>query len=197
MDGASIALLINDFIALYNNEELPVLEFTYKDYAKLQHQDAYKIKIERQKGYWMNEFEDKITPLNLPIDFLKPSKIGSTGTSFKFSLSEEETRQLRLIAESEVATMSMMVLSVLYIMLGKIANQEDIVIGVAISGRENSELENIIGMFPVVLPIRNYPKAELSFKEFLASLRSKFLNALDNQSYQYDELANELGILQR
>ncbi|MBT1695441.1 amino acid adenylation domain-containing protein [Fulvivirgaceae bacterium PWU4] len=191
-DGASIGLLINDFMLLYNDVPLLPLELDYKDYAMWQQSAGYQNKIARQKDFWVKQFSEAIVPLDLPIDFARPTT--TEGGTFAFALSADETRQLRAIAEKEVATISMIILSVLNILLGKMANQEDVVVGMAVAGREQFELEGMIGMFPVVLPLRTYPKAELSFREFLTSLKATFLSSFDNQSYQYEELAKELNL---
>ena len=191
-DGTSIGLLINDFMALYQDMELPVPALNYKDYAVWQQSTAYQRKIAGQKEFWVREFSETIIPLDLPVDFARPST--TEGDLIQFNLSLEETRQLRAMAEHEVATISMLILSMLSVLLSKMANQEDIVIGMTVAGREQFELETMIGMFPVVLPLRTRPEAGLSFREFLNALKTTFLATFDNQSYQYEELARELNL---
>ncbi|HYC30555.1 MAG TPA: condensation domain-containing protein, partial [Chitinophagaceae bacterium] len=193
-DGTSMGLLVKDFMAFYSGAQLPALELHYKDYATWQQSKGYKKKSARQKSFWVNEFSEPIVPLNLPIDFIRASNSSHDGEAIKFELSVEETKALRTLAESEVVTTSMVMLSVLNVVLGKMAHQEDVVIGMATAGREEFVLDNMIGMFPVVLPLRNHPKGNLKFNEFLSGLRTKFLTALDNQGYHYEELAKELKL---
>jgi amino acid adenylation domain-containing protein len=193
-DGTSMGLLVKDFMAFYGGAQLPMLDLHYKDYATWQQSKGYKKKSERQKNFWVNEFSEPIVPLSLPIDFIKPSSSNSAGDFIKFNLSVEETNLLRAMAQQEVVTTSMCLLALLNVVLGKMANQEDVVIGMATAGREEFVLDNMIGMFPVVLPLRNHPKGSLKFSEFLTALRTKFLTALDNQGYHYEELAKELKL---
>lgn len=191
-DGTSVGLLIKDFMSLYNDVELPALAFSYKDYAAWQYTPAYQQRIALQKDFWVNEFSAPLTPLDIPVDFARPST--TEGDYISFALSMEETASLRAIAEEEVSTISMVILAVLNILLSKLSAQEDIVVGMAVAGREQFELEHMIGMFSIVLPLRSYPRAALSFREFLATLRNTFLKVFDNQSYQYEELARELNM---
>jgi len=193
-DGTSMGLLVKDFMAFYSGAQLPALELHYKDYATWQQSKGYKKKSAKQKSFWVNEFSEPIVPLNLPVDFIRPSNSSHDGEAIKFDLSVEETKALRTLAESEVVTTSMVLLAVLNVLLGKMANQEDVIIGMATAGREEFVLDNMIGMFPVVLPLRNHPKGNLRFSEFLSTLRTKFLTALDNQGYHYEELAKELRL---
>jgi amino acid adenylation domain-containing protein len=191
-DGTSVGLIINDFMELYNNTELPPLQLDYKDYATWQQTAAYQERIARQKEFWVNEFSTPITPLDIPVDFLR--KHNTEGDWIRFQLDREETARLREIAREETATISMVILSVLSILLNKLSGQEDIVLGMAVAGREQMELDRMIGMFPLVLPLRTYPEADLSFRDFLARLKSTFLSTFDNQSYQYEDLAKELNM---
>lgn len=193
-DGTSMGLLVKDFMALYGDAAQPVPDLHYKDYATWQQSKGYRKKSDRQKNFWINEFAEPIVSLNLPIDFIRPSGSATDGDFIKFDFSIDETKALRALAQSEVVTTSMLLLSILNVLFAKMAHQEDIVIGMATAGREDFVLDNMIGMFPVVLPLRNHPKGHLKFNEFLTGLRTKFLSALDNQGYHYEDLAKELRI---
>lgn len=191
-DGTSVGLLINDFMALYDEVELLPLTFDYKDFSVWQQDKSYQDKIAGQKDFWIKEFSEPLTPLDIPVDFAKPSS--TEGDWVGFELSAAETSDLRALADQEVATISMVILSVLTILLSKMSNQNDITVGMAVAGREQLELEQMIGMFSLVLPLRAHPSDELSFREYLRDLKDTFLDTFDNQSYQYEELARELNL---
>jgi fengycin family lipopeptide synthetase D len=61
-------------------------------------------------------------------------------------------------------------------------------------GRPNAELENVVGMFVNMLPIRSYPNKAKSFKEFLAEVKQSVLNAYKNQDYPFENIVKKLGI---
>jgi non-ribosomal peptide synthetase component F len=42
--------------------------------------------------------------------------------------------------------------------------------------------------------MRNYPRGEKSFREFLEEVNNNSLKAYENQDYQFDELVKDLGI---
>ncbi len=193
-DGVSKGILIKDFMALYNGEELPELKLQYKDYAEWQQSDEQQTEIAKQKDFWINEFSGGAEILDLPTDFPRPSIKSFAGSSVSFEISEEATGKLKAIAEAEGVTMFMMVLSVYNIFLRKLSNQEDIVIGTPTAGRQHPDLENIVGMFVNTLVLRNYPKGNLSFKEFLSEVKSRTLACFDNQAYPYEELIDNLGV---
>jgi amino acid adenylation domain-containing protein len=193
-DGVSDGILVNDFMALYKDEVLPDLYLQYRDYAEWQQSEEQQAEMEKQKDFWLNLFAEDTTTIDLPTDFKRPVIKSHEGSSVGFGLDLEKTSKLRLITEQSGSTMFMTILSIYYILLSKLTNQEDIVIGTPVAGRQHADLENIIGMFVNTLPLRNHPKGNMSFKEFLATVKSDTLACLDNQAYQYEALLDELKV---
>ncbi len=193
-DAASSAILMNDFMALYEGKELPELGIQYKDYAEWQQSAERQEEIARQEEFWLQTYAEIPETPQLPTDFSRPSRKKDEGDSLVFEIGVNQTNELKEIAKSEGATLFMMVLSFYNILLAKLSNQEDIVIGIPVGGRQNPELENIIGMFTDTLSLRNQPKGNLSFRQFLSDLRTKTLRCFENQDYPFEELVDKLQI---
>ena len=194
-DGISQNILIKDFVALYNEEVIPDLKFQYKDYSEWQHDISVSGEQSTHEDYWVDQFSDEIDLLELPIDFPRPPVKSFKGASVSFDVvSTEEFIKLKGIAEDRNATMFMVLLSVFNVFLSKISNQEDIIVGVPSAGRNHTDLDDIIGVFINVLPIRNFPLGSLSFKEFLDQVRTKTLECFNHQDYQYEQMIERLDI---
>jgi len=91
-------------------------------------------------------------------------------------------------------TMYTVLLAVYYVFLAKLSGGEDIVVGTPTAGRVHADLESIIGMFVNTLSIRNYPKKEKSFREFLQEVKTRTLAAFENQDYQFEDLIEKLDL---
>lgn len=193
-DGLSQSILVHEFMSMYNGQLLPAPALQYKDYAVWQQSEAQQAALAKQKEFWLLEFSEQIAVLNLPTDFTRPTNKSYEGNSIRFSIGMEETAKLKSIAAASDATMFMVILTVYNILLSKLSNQEDIVVGTPVAGRNHSALTNIFGMFANTLCLRNYPKGELTFTQFLGMVQSNTLSCLDNQDYQYEELVNELKV---
>lgn len=193
-DGLSLEILQSEFLALYNGMELPTPESQYADFVAWEESDDYQDTMMKQKQFWINEFAEKIQSLEVPLDYEAPDGVETAGESIPLELDSKKMQALKKLAEKQGATLSMVILAAYNILLSKLSRQEDIVVGVPFSGRERAELEQTVGMFAKVLPVRNYPKARLSFNEFLSQVKNKFSDALDNQTYPYEQMARELGI---
>jgi len=193
-DGTSMAILVEEFSKLYAGEELKPLRIQYKDFSEWQNELFKSDKIKTQEEYWLKQFEEEIPVLNLPIDYIRPAVQSYEGASIQFEIDKELTKKLRQIAKSTGSTMYMVLLSTFNILLSKYSGQEDIVVGSPIAGRPHADLENIIGMFINTLAMRNFPRGEKTFKEFLMEVKENALGAYENQDYQFEELVEKLNV---
>jgi non-ribosomal peptide synthetase component F len=91
-------------------------------------------------------------------------------------------------------TLYMVLLAAFNVFLYKCTTQEDIIIGSPATGRSHLDLDNMVGMFVNMLTMRNYPKRNKTFKEFVNEVRENTLNALKNQDYQFENLIASLNI---
>lgn len=193
-DGISRRIFISEFMAAYNGEELPDLKLQYKDYAEWQYSDRQKAEIARQKDFWLKKYVEEPVPLGLPTDFPRPPIKCDAGDIMEFEMDARCTQGLRLIAERTGTTLYMVLLSIYYILLSKLGNQEDIIIGTSTAGRQHADLYDIMGMFVNMLPLRNYPKGGLTFTRFLSQVNDETLACFDNQSFQFKDLVEALEV---
>jgi acyl carrier protein len=193
-DGVSHTILEQDFISLFEGEELPPLRLHYKDYSRWQTSQKETENLKHQETYWLKTFEEEIPVLNLPLDYPRPNLRSFEGGIVSFEIGAPETKALKAITHEQSTTLFMVLLALYNIFLAKITLQEDIIIGTPIAGRRHTDLEKIIGMFVNTLLLRNYPKGEKTFTAFLKELREKTLEAFENQDYQFEDLVEKLSI---
>ena len=191
-DGLSLEILSKEFQSLYQGDSLPEIHLRYVDYAEWRLSDSYQEKLEKQEAYWKSVLTERIDPLEMLIQDEVPFEEEETGEKLTFYLGKNRTLRMKEICENHGVTPALFLLSIYSILLSKVSGQEDLIVGIPIAGREQLELESIVGMFAKVLPLRLYPKGELAFEEYLSRVRASFTSALDNQSYPYENLAQEL-----
>ncbi|GAA0890324.1 surfactin non-ribosomal peptide synthetase SrfAB [Fulvivirga kasyanovii] len=194
-DGISQNVLIKEFNALYNGEELAPVKLHYKDYAEWQNQKLQTQSKDKQRQFWLDQYSELPNYLELPTDFDRPAKKNYAGDTINFHLDQVTSSKLKSMAQSAGTTDFMIFLSVFNIFLSKITGQTDIVIGSPVTGRRLAELEDMVGMFVNTLPLRNTVSGEKKFSDFLSQIKSRTLSQFDNQDYQYEELIDELNIV--
>ncbi len=193
-DGVSLQVLIRDYQALYRGDTLPPLDIQYKDYALWQQRPETTAGIRKQIEFWLNTFKGEPPILNLPTDYPRPEVQRFDGASISFEVPAARTGQLKSLAMETGTTLFMVMLTLFDILLAKLGNQEDIVVGVPIAGRRHADLQHIIGMFVNTLAMRNYPTGDTSFKNFLQEVRHSTLEAFENQEYPFEDLVGQLDV---
>lgn len=193
-DGVSNEILMRDFWSIYNEDVLPDLGIQYIDYAVWQESNTYQELISQHKTYWLDCYRDELTTLELPTDYSRPANPSNKGKDYKLTLSKKQSDQLRSVAGSEGVTMYILFLAIYNVLLNKLSNQTDIVVGTPTVGRHHADLEGLVGMFVNTLALRNKADSNLSFRDFLANVKQNTLKAFDNQLYQYEELVDTLEI---
>ncbi|MBN2862730.1 MAG: amino acid adenylation domain-containing protein [Bacteroidales bacterium] len=193
-DGVSMGILAKEVFQYYNGIKLAPLGIQYKDFSQWQNGLLESGQMQKQEDYWMEKFQGDIPMINLPLDFPRPKVQSMEGDRVFEVIDEELSRKfLDLISETGT-TFYILVLAVLNVLLSKYSGQEDIIIGSPISGRPHSDLEGIIGMFVNTLAMRNEPRADKSFRWFLAEVKENALKAYENQDYQFEKLVDKLSI---
>jgi fengycin family lipopeptide synthetase D len=193
-DGASQVLLRQEFMKLYDGEELEPLDLHYRDYALWLAEEDQISSLQGQEAHWLERFAGDIPVLELPLDKPRPLVQSFEGKSVRFVLDEMETAGIRALAEECGATLFMVVLALLNVLLSKLSGQEDIVIGTPVAARRHADLQAIIGMFVNTLALRHFPAGGKTLKEFLAEVKERTLEDFENQEYPFEELVDKLTL---
>jgi amino acid adenylation domain-containing protein/non-ribosomal peptide synthase protein (TIGR01720 family) len=192
-DGISQSLFEKELMMLYEGGVLDSLVWQYKDFAEWeQHNKAGYAAV--AKAFWLNEFAGEVPVLELPTDFSRPRVKSYHGGTVIFSADEAVTQRLKTIAEEQSTTLFTVLLAAYTILLARLSNQQDVVVGTPVAGRLNEAFDNTLGMFVNVLPLRNKPATTKSFRDFLAEVKTGTFAAFNHQIFQYETLINELKI---
>ena len=193
-DGVSGRILVQEFVRLYNQGELPTLHLQYKDYAIWQQETATTDQLQKQEEYWLDQFRSEIPTLRLDTDFPRPMVRSFEGSIVTGKIEQALTKKLCNLANEHQATLFMVLLSAYYTLLHRYTGQKDIIVGTVVAGRPHADLETVIGMFVNTLPLRNYPYSQKRFTEFLLEIKQNTLQAFDNQDLQFEELIDKLNL---
>ncbi|MCK4258234.1 MAG: amino acid adenylation domain-containing protein, partial [Halanaerobiales bacterium] len=193
-DGITNDIIWYEFSQLYNGNELEKLQIQYKDFSKWQNNLLKSGVMKKQEEYWLDFFKGEIPKLAIPTDFKRPHIQNFEGDYLDFKIGTKINEKVSKLMSDTGATLYMVLLAAYNALLFKYTGQADIVVGSPISGRPYAELENIVGMFVNTLAMRNFPKSDIKFKEFLIEVKENALKAYENQDYQFEELVNKLNI---
>lgn len=196
-DGLSQEIIVEEFARLYGGMNLPELMIHYKDYAVWQREFMNSTEFRQQEQFWLELFQGEITELQLPTDYSRPDVRRGEGRAVHFELDQEWTWRLKRFALQQNATVFMVLLAVYNLLLAKASGQEDIIVGIPVSGRTHASLSPLVGMFVNTLALRNTPKKDMTVQEFLIQVKEHSLQAFEHQDYPFEQLVEKLNLAGR
>ncbi|WP_150468540.1 non-ribosomal peptide synthetase, partial [Francisella sp. SYW-9] len=200
-DGWSIDVLIKELYAYYDHYTkntpltLSELSIQYKDFAVWQREYLEGDVLDKQLDYWRGRLRGYET-LNLPIDYVRPSKIDYAGSSVEFEIDEELSNKLRDIAKNQNCSLYTVMLSAFYVLMHKYTLQEDIVIGTPIANRHHSQVQDLIGFFVNSLALREQVDGNEDILELVNRVHSNLIEAQSHQDLPFERLVSELNVEQ-
>lgn len=197
-DGWSVNVLMREMMSLYEAfregraNPLKPLRLQHKDYAEWEASDESRQRKEEDRAYWREKLAGELKAINLgqieTTDAIAKYQGGVIGAD----LSEELTEELRRVGRERAASLYMVVMTGVYALLARYSGQEDIVIGMPLSGREDEEMEGQIGMYLNTVLLRVKANGEESLEELLAKVRETMLEAYEHGRYGYEEVVKEI-----
>lgn len=194
VDGLSMKILVDDFLALYKGDTLNINPLRYVDYAHWEHEWKLSSEKEKEEKYWLNMLNDEVEKLQIRTDYERPQIKQFKGKMLQFPIETSTVNDLKKICKQEKTTMYMLMLSMYKLLLSKYSGKEDVLIGTVASGRKAEELENIVGMFVNTLPLRSKVSGEKQFKDYLQEIKKLCVESFVHQMYPFDELIKKLNV---
>lgn len=196
-DAWSIGILCRELSLLYEAflngkpSPLPELSFQYADYAVWQLRWLEGGKCKAELEFWRDQLSD-ITPLILPADRPRPAVPSFNGARHTFQLSGGLTNALRDLGRKERVTMFMTLLTAFQVLLHRYTGQDDIVVGIPVANRNQSETEGLIGFFVNTLVLRIDASGDPVFRDLLKTSRKRLLDAYSHQDLPFEKLVEFL-----
>ena len=194
------AVLGNELVSHYGalargvQAELPALPVQYADYAQWQLDLERSGVLQQQADYWQQALAGSSGRLDLPSDHPRPPRASSEGASETFSLSPALTGALQALARRQGVTPYITLLAAFQVLLHRLSATDDLLVGADVAGRQQPELEGLIGFFVNILPLRSRFDAQLPFSAFLAAARETTLGAFEHQDLPLDMIAEASAV---
>lgn len=195
-DGMSRGVLVRELVQLYEafanggSSTLPELTIQYVDFAAWQREWLQGEVLDKQVSYWKEKLAGAPSLLELPADRPRPPVQSFHGARQPVVIPRELAESLRELGESQNATLFMTLLAAFEVLLFRHTGQDDIVVGVPITGRNNPELANLIGFFINSLPVRTDLSGNPTFRELLGRVREAALGAYEHQDLPFEKLVD-------
>jgi amino acid adenylation domain-containing protein/non-ribosomal peptide synthase protein (TIGR01720 family) len=194
-DGWSNTLVYQELLGLYDAyrhsrpEPLRPLRIQYKDFAAWQNARGFQ----RQEQYWLPRLSGMPERTLLPYDFAPEAARDFSGATLSVDLGGEVAAGLRRLAARRRTTPSTVMLALFDLALFHWTRQEDLCVGMSVANRNHPDVENLIGFFVNMLPIRCRLSADMEFDDLLALVIERTREALEHQDYPFDLMIQHIN----
>lgn len=198
-DGWSIDLLNRELDVRYAHHadglpgELPALEVQFGDYAAWQRDRLENGQLAASRAYWRSEL-DGVPALELPSDRPRPPLLTFDGAATEFRWSAGLAHRINEVARAYGASTYMVLMASFQALLGRHSGRRDFAVGSAVAGRLHRELENVVGAFVNMLPIRARLSADLEFGQLISRVRETTLDAYAHQEVPFEQMVSDLAV---
>ncbi|WP_443076899.1 condensation domain-containing protein [Streptomyces sp. NBC_01725] len=203
-DGWSTGPLLRDLASAYAArsagaapewEQLPV---QYADYTLWQRDmlgdaDDPESVLAEQLGYWRETLTEVPPVLELPTDRPRPAEPSGRGDLVKGWIDARTHARLLELARSRRASLFMVAQAALSGVLAQVSGRDDIVVGSAVAGRPEEELNDLVGFFVNSLVLRTDVSGDPAFTELLDRVREIGLAAYAHDDLPFDLLVEHLN----
>jgi len=200
-DASSMSILEEEFIQLYKNfskngngDVSSTISIHYKDYAAWHNSRIDSGIYSESEKYWRTLFKDELPVTELPCDHQRPSRPSYDGDTVTIDLSESLSDQMKTFCQKESITLFTLYTAITSALIGRMTQQDQMVLLTPVSGRNHPDIEKSIGLFVNTVPLVLHPDPKQSFRDNLLQTRSIIEGAVSHSQYPFDKLVDDLEV---
>ncbi|MFH0891595.1 MAG: amino acid adenylation domain-containing protein, partial [Candidatus Falkowbacteria bacterium] len=198
-DLRSLEIIFRELNSLYNahlyNLPYPLLplRIQYKDYAEYEQSPENEARLKIQEKYWLKQLSGELPILNLPIDFPRSAIQTYDSRIETVKMDKKIITALKELAEHNNVTLFVLFLAAFKVFLNRITGDEDIIVGTFATNRDQSELENIVGIMINSVALRTRLGKDLTFSGLLPLIKETVLAGLTNKDYPFEYVLEKIN----
>jgi amino acid adenylation domain-containing protein len=165
----------------------------FSEYAKAQ-AARDPADLARTESYWLREFAVRPATLELPTDRPRPTVKSFNGSSLCRRIDAGLYQAVKKAGARQGSTLFVTLLAACQTLMGRFANQSEVVVGVPTAGQSLLEDQVLVGHCVNFLPIRGAWTNSTKVSEYLSATAKRVLDAYEHQSYTFGTLVRQLNL---
>jgi hypothetical protein len=200
-DGVSMGVFCKELTQAYQagtQDQAPELDPTrvsYADHAAWQRtwlEDSGE--LARQSQSWQAQLAGIPERLSLPTDYPREAGRSRAARYLPIEISAQTTAQLQVLANRHQTTLFTVLIALYGTLLGRLANQSDVVIGSPVAGRTTEQADGLIGFFINTLALRVDSSGHPDLNTLMERVKGSVNHALTHQDLPFERLVEDLGV---
>ena len=197
-DGWSLHLFLHELEVFYRSgvdgteptiEPLPI---QYADFASWQRRELQGTALDEGLTFWRGALGD-LSTLDLPTDRPRPATPSLRGGRVALRLEPRSVAGLQALAAGEGTSLFPVLLAAFQALMVRWCDQTDVVVGTPVAGRDQVEVERLIGHFVNTLALRTRVDRDDRFRHHLSRAAATVLAAFAHRSVPFDQVVEALA----
>ncbi|NEN94404.1 MAG: aminotransferase class III-fold pyridoxal phosphate-dependent enzyme [Moorea sp. SIO3I7] len=199
VDGWSMEILFRELGVIYSAQcqgvsyDLPE-PMQYSKYVRRIEARRQSPEMASAEAYWLQQFADSVPVLDLPTDRQRPLVNRYRGDRKTLKLGKSLCDRLKSLSGQCQCTLFTTLLAGFILLLHRLSDQNDIVVGIPTAGQLSAGCEYMVGHCADLLPLRVKVGSDPKFKDYASTVKKVFLNGYDHQIYPFIDLSQKLQL---
>lgn len=198
-DGWSLGTLVAELAVLYNAAARGTAGAlraggSFTAYAREQMDAQTNPAAAAARVFWAEQFSDSIPLLELPTDRMRPTQRTYEGGWVARAFSPRLTAALHEFCGERHCTLFTALLASFNVLLHRLSRQDDLVVGVPSAGQVLGGLEQVVGHFANLLPVRSRVGGNETFSGYLKAVGEHLNQVLEHWHYPFSALVQQLKV---
>jgi amino acid adenylation domain-containing protein len=200
-DGVSRGIFCQDLAQAYEartRHQVPNwkrLAVSYADHAVWQRAWLEESgELAEQSQSWRQQLAGIPELLSLPTDYPRDAARSRIASYLPIEISASTAADLQALANKHQTTLFSVLVALYGALLGRMANQTDVVIGAPVAGRTIDEIDEHIGFFVNTLALRVEINGSQDINTLIERVKDSVNHALTHQDLPFERLVEDLGV---
>ncbi|WDE09178.1 non-ribosomal peptide synthetase [Thalassomonas viridans] len=197
-DAWSLGILVQEFVACYQalsqqtQAQLSELQIQYLDYIGWQQAVMTEQALAPAMAYWKNLLADAPASHSLPMDRGRGQQ-ESRGGIYRQLIPAAQKNKIRAQLEQTGTSLFMWLQASFALHLGRLSHEYDVVLGAPVAGRNNHQVEPLIGLFLNTQVFRTEFADDPSFIALLERTREQHLSSAQYNEVPFESIVEQLN----
>jgi amino acid adenylation domain-containing protein len=197
-DGWSLNVIVSELAEIYaalcrgtEPQLAPALPFSAYARSQAQRNTA---DLEKTERFWLDQFAQVPSMLELPTDRPRPSIKSFNGASLCRRIDAKLYQAVKKAGARQGSTLFVTLLAAYQALMGRLADQDEVVVGVPTAGQSLLEDQILVGHCVNFLPLRGAWTETTRVSDFLSATAKRVLDAYEHQNYTFGTLVRKLAL---
>jgi acyl carrier protein len=170
---------------------LPELPVSMGDYAQWYDEWLASPEAKSQLGFWKSRFAAAPAARAPRTDLPRKAGMSGQGGTHWISIDQTLTERLREVARGHDVTLNMLALGMYVLMMASVIDTDALVVATPVRGREQPEVEAVMGFFNNVLPLAFRLDRTASLADFMRYVKKELIAVMNHQQIPFERLVAE------